>query len=210
MKLVKTKEVTDFSKMIGSNLRYIRIHKGLTQTKVAQALDLTFQQMQKYEAGTNCINAWRLTQLAKFFGFPVTDILDPDLIMKMCKYKADEEFGYWQHQDELKDQATDWIERHPKEAREILDLEPKVIVGSLEKIKDQLKKDGIDPEKTITTLKKAAQEKVKYDVERRMVFDSSKYEEFEDEYPAPLSQLENDPKMRATYDAIIDARKKRH
>ena len=128
MKLVKTKEVTDFSKMIGANLRYIRIHKGLTQTKVSECLDVTFQQMQKYEAGTNCINAWRLTQLAKFFGFPVTDILDPDLIMKMCKYKADEEFGYWQHQDELKDQATDWIEKHPKETREILDLEPKVIV----------------------------------------------------------------------------------
>jgi transcriptional regulator with XRE-family HTH domain len=36
------------------------------------------------------------------------------------------------------------------------------------------------------------------------VFDASKYDEFEDEYPAPLSQLENDPKMRATYDAILD------
>jgi len=43
-----------------------------------------------------------------------------------------------------------------------------------------------------------------------MVFDPSKYEEFEDEYPAPLTQLEHDPKMRATYDAIIDARKRRH
>ena len=78
MKLVKTKEVTDFSKMIGANLRYIRIHKGLTQTKVAQALDLTFQQMQKYEAGTNCINAWRLVQLSNFFKVSVSDILDVD------------------------------------------------------------------------------------------------------------------------------------
>ena len=110
----------------------------------------------------------------------------------------------------MKERTIDWIEKNQKEAREILDLEPKVIVGSLEKIKDQLKKDGIDPEKTMTTLRKAAAEKVKYDVERRMVFDPNKYEEFEDEYPAPLSQLEDDHKMRATYDAIIDARKKRH
>jgi len=35
-------------------------------------------------------------------------------------------------------------------------------------------------------------------------FDASKYESFADEYPAPLSQLEHDPKMRATYDAILD------
>ena len=210
MKLLKTKELTEFSKMIGANLRYIRISKGLTQTKVSECLDVTFQQMQKYEAGTNCINAWRLTQLSKFFEFPVQDILDPDLIMRMTSFKSKQDHLKYEHQDELKDQVTHWIKKHPKETKEILDLEPKVIVGSLEKIKDQLKKDGIDPEKTMTTLRKAAKEKVKYDVERRMVFDPNKYEEFEDEYPAPLSQLENDPKMRATYDAIIDARKKRH
>ena len=40
-------------------------------------------------------------------------------------------------------------------------------------------------------------------------FDPSKYEEFEDEYPAPMSSLEDDPKMQATYDAILEGRKKR-
>jgi len=59
MKRLKTKELTEFSKMVGANLRYIRIAQGLTQTKVSHALNVTFQQMQKYEAGTNCINAWR-------------------------------------------------------------------------------------------------------------------------------------------------------
>ena len=175
MKLVKTKEVTDFSKMIGSNLRYIRIHRGLTQTKVADALNLTFQQMQKYESGKNCINAWRLTQLSEFFKVPVQDILDPDLIMRMCKLKEKQDDLKYEHQDDLKegsqslkDQATDWIKKHPKETRELLDLEPKVIVGSLEKIKDQLKKDGIDPEDTVLPeLRKAA--KVKYDVERKVI-----------------------------------------
>ena len=210
MKLLKTKELTEFSKMIGANLRYIRISKGLTQTKVAECLDVTFQQMQKYEAGTNCVNAWRLTQLSEFFEFPIQNILDPDLIMRMTSFKSKQDHLKYEHQDELKDQATHWIKKHPKETRELLDLEPKVIVGSLEKIKDQLTKDGIDPEKTMTTLRKAAKEKVKYDVERRMVFDSNKYEEFEDEYPAPLSQLEHDPKMRATYDGILDGRKRRH
>ena len=208
MKLLKTKELTEFSKMIGANLRYIRIAKGLTQTKVSECLDVTFQQMQKYEAGTNCINAWRLTQLSEFFQVPVQDILDPDLIMSMWKLKEKQDDLKYEHQGSLKERTIDWIEKNQKEAREILDLEPKVIVGSLEKIRDQLKADGIDPDTTITTLRKAAQEKVKYDVERRMVFDPSKYEEFEDEYPAPLSQLEHDPKMRATYDAILEAEEK--
>ena len=194
MKLIKTKEVTEYSKMVGANLRYIRIHRGLTQTKVAEALNLTFQQMQKYEAGTNCINVWRLNQLSEFFKFSVLDILDPDLIMRMCKFKDKQDDLKYEHQDELKDQATDWIKKHPKETRELLDLEPRVIVGSLEKIKkdkdwivannlnseilvgslkeikDELTKDGIDPEETVLPeLRKAAKEKVKYDVERKVI-----------------------------------------
>ena len=234
MKLLKTKELTEFNKMIGSNLRYLRIARKLTQTKAAQCLNVTFHQFQKYESGKNCINAWRLTQLSEFFKVPVQDILDPDLIMRMCKLKEkQDDLKYDVILDHLRDRATDLIKKHPKEAIKILDLEPKIIAGSytdLEKIKEEMKKDGIDPDKTITALKKAAKEKVKYDVKRRMVFDgneeaklrlkrkmlgdlsfdASKYDEFEDEYPAPLSQLEHDPKMRATYDAIIDARKKRH
>ena len=35
-------------------------------------------------------------------------------------------------------------------------------------------------------------------------FDASKYEDFADEYPMPLTHLEHDPKMRATYDAILE------
>ena len=175
MKLLKTKELTEFNKMIGSNLRYLRIARKLTQTKAAQCLNVTFQQFQKYEAGTNGINAWRLVQLANFFKVPAQDILDPDLIMRMCKLKEKQDDLKYEHQDDLKegsqslkDQATDWIKKHPKETRELLDLEPKVIVGSLEKIKDQLKKDGIDPEETVLPeLRKAA--KVKYDVERKVI-----------------------------------------
>jgi transcriptional regulator with XRE-family HTH domain len=37
-----------------------------------------------------------------------------------------------------------------------------------------------------------------------VTFDVAKYQDFEDEYPMPLSQLEHDPKMRATYDAILE------
>ena len=101
MRLLRDKELVDYCKMIGANLRYIRIHRGLTQTKVAQAINVTFQQMQKYEAGANCINVWRLTQLANFFKFRVQDILDPYLIMKMCRFiEKQDEIRYAVEDDE--------------------------------------------------------------------------------------------------------------
>ena len=44
---------------------------GLTQTKVAQAINVTFQQIQKYEKGTNGISSLRIMQLANFLKVPV-------------------------------------------------------------------------------------------------------------------------------------------
>ena len=120
MRLLRDKELVDYCKMIGANLRYIRIHRGLTQTKVAQAINVTFQQMQKYEAGANCINVWRLTQLAKFFKFPVQDILDPDLIMKMCRFK--------EKQDEIKYDMDAMLDKEKAEDIKY-DIERHTIIG---------------------------------------------------------------------------------
>lgn len=49
---------------VGSRVRLRRTLKGLTQDGLAQTLGLTFQQVQKYERGTNRIGASRLMQLA--------------------------------------------------------------------------------------------------------------------------------------------------
>ncbi len=49
---------------VGSRLRARRIALGMSQTNIADALGLTFQQIQKYEKGTNRIGAGRLYQLA--------------------------------------------------------------------------------------------------------------------------------------------------
>ena len=192
MRLTRTDDYNQFCQMVGANIRFCRIAKKLTQTKVSLAIDVTFQQMQKYEAGTNCLNIYRLYQLADFFKVGVQDIMNPDFIANNCNKKLSltpQDAGY---------------------------LQPQVMVGSLEEIKDKLKKDGIDPEETILpTLRDKAEKlealkRMQKNILGDLTFDASKYEEFEDEYPAPLSQLEHDPKMRATYDAIIDGRKRRH
>ena len=87
MKLIRNKELTDFCKMVGANLRKMRTEEELTQAQVGQSLGMRFQQIQKYEMGTNCLSAWRLEQLANFFEVSPVDILDPNYIAKCCNKK---------------------------------------------------------------------------------------------------------------------------
>tara|TARA_B100001765_G_C19295862_1_gene246499 strand:- start:1 stop:372 length:372 start_codon:yes stop_codon:yes gene_type:complete len=61
----------DFNRHLGSKLRIRRLALGLTQTKVAQAINVTFQQIQKYEKGTNGISSLRVMQLSNFLKVPV-------------------------------------------------------------------------------------------------------------------------------------------
>ena len=62
---------SNFNKHLGSKLRMKRLALGLTQTKVAQAINVTFQQIQKYEKGTNGISSLRIMQLSNFLKVPV-------------------------------------------------------------------------------------------------------------------------------------------
>jgi len=61
----------NFNKHLGSKLRMRRLALGLTQTKVAKAINVTFQQIQKYEKGTNGISSLRIMQLSNFLKVPV-------------------------------------------------------------------------------------------------------------------------------------------
>ena len=61
----------NFNRHLGSKLRMRRLSLGLTQTKVAQAINVTFQQIQKYEKGTNGISSLRIMQLSNFLKVPV-------------------------------------------------------------------------------------------------------------------------------------------
>ena len=61
----------DFNVHLGRKLRLRRLSLGLTQTKVAQAINVTFQQIQKYEKGTNGVSSNRLMQLSQFLKVPI-------------------------------------------------------------------------------------------------------------------------------------------
>ena len=62
----------NFNKHLGNKLKLRRLALGLTQTKVAKAINVTFQQIQKYEKGTNGVSSIRLLQLANYLKVPVS------------------------------------------------------------------------------------------------------------------------------------------
>ena len=53
---------------VGQKLRARRIFLGLSQTEVADAIGITFQQIQKYEKGANRVGASRLLQISDALG----------------------------------------------------------------------------------------------------------------------------------------------
>jgi len=61
---------------VGSRVRLRRTLLGLSQEKLADAIGLTFQQVQKYERGANRIGASRLYELSRVLDVPVSFFFD--------------------------------------------------------------------------------------------------------------------------------------
>ena len=77
----------NFNIHLGKKLRMRRLSLGLTQTKVAQAINVTFQQIQKYEKGTNGVSSIRLLQLANYLKVPVNYFFEdfPEYLINLEK-----------------------------------------------------------------------------------------------------------------------------
>ncbi len=61
---------------VGARLRRRRTLLGMNQTKLGDAIGVTFQQVQKYESGANRISASRLFDLSRMFEVPVEYFFD--------------------------------------------------------------------------------------------------------------------------------------
>ena len=79
----------NFNKHLGSKLKIRRLALGLTQTKVAKAINVTFQQIQKYEKGTNGVSSIRLLQLSNYLKVPINYFFEdyPDYLINIEKSK---------------------------------------------------------------------------------------------------------------------------
>src|SRR5256885_2334714 len=62
--------------MVGARIRVFRIHRKISQTDLAEQIGVTFQQVQKYEKGTNRIGASRLSRIATVLGVSVGELFE--------------------------------------------------------------------------------------------------------------------------------------
>jgi transcriptional regulator with XRE-family HTH domain len=96
------RSATDIDKKVGENLCKFRLLRGMSQEKLADAVGVTFQQIQKYEKSTNRISASRLWQFSTILKIRVDDFYDgiegaarndalklaPEQLSLMNKYNA--------------------------------------------------------------------------------------------------------------------------
>ena len=73
---MSTKAPNPVDKYVGSRVRMRRIMLGMSQEKLGEALGLTFQQVQKYEKGTNRVGASRIQQIADILQIPVSFLFE--------------------------------------------------------------------------------------------------------------------------------------
>jgi transcriptional regulator with XRE-family HTH domain len=62
----------DIDKLVGRRLKMRRMMLGLNQQEVGEALDVSIQQVQKYEKATNRISSGKLFTLSKFLRVPIS------------------------------------------------------------------------------------------------------------------------------------------
>lgn len=70
MKNKKSPSAIDFH--VGSRIRMRRLMVGMSQEKLGERLGITFQQVQKYEKGTNRVGSGRLHEIGRILGVPVS------------------------------------------------------------------------------------------------------------------------------------------
>lgn len=72
MSPIATKRTKPTDKHVGAQIRIRRLMVGMSQTTLGDAVGVTFQQIQKYEKGTNRVSASRIQQFAKVLDVPMT------------------------------------------------------------------------------------------------------------------------------------------
>ena len=74
--MLKKKKPNPTDRHVGARVRMRRLMLDMTQTELADGLGLTFQQVQKYEKGSNRIGASRLQHIADILQVPISLFFD--------------------------------------------------------------------------------------------------------------------------------------
>jgi transcriptional regulator with XRE-family HTH domain len=75
--MMSTRMPDPLDAMVGAKIRIFRIHRRISQTDLAEQIGVTFQQVQKYEKGTNRVGASRLSRIAAVLDISVGELFEP-------------------------------------------------------------------------------------------------------------------------------------
>jgi transcriptional regulator with XRE-family HTH domain len=67
---------SDVDRFLGHKIKRLRLLSGMSQQQVAKQLGLSYQQVHKYEHGSNRVSAGRLLAIARGFDVAVADLFD--------------------------------------------------------------------------------------------------------------------------------------
>src|ERR1700689_2334712 len=84
----RPKEPNPTDRHVGGRIRMRRMMPGMSQTELGDAVNITFQQVQKYEKGTNRVSASRMQQFGKILNVPVTYFFDGAPAAKLVGVKS--------------------------------------------------------------------------------------------------------------------------
>jgi len=76
----RPREATEVDRGVGERIRLARKMAGLSQTELGERAGITFQQIQKYEGGSNRVSASRLYEFAKALEKPISYFFPDDAI----------------------------------------------------------------------------------------------------------------------------------
>lgn len=78
-------------KIIGANIHYARRNANISQTTLANALGVSFQQVQKYEYGANALKAATLFEVARLLGKPLVWFFEKHITRQFASTMTDVE-----------------------------------------------------------------------------------------------------------------------
>ncbi len=136
--------ITEEDLNFGKRLKYARMNAGLSQNDLAELVNLTFQQIQKYEKGLNRISASRLFQFAKIlkvsidFFFRRDDIFSSDSALAESIQKR---FDYKENHEDIK--KIKKIKKYNDEESDNDDNSENDLLQIFKKVKDKAKRKKI-------------------------------------------------------------------
>jgi transcriptional regulator with XRE-family HTH domain len=109
---------------VGKRLKLRRTLVGMSQEKLGELLGVTFQQIQKYERGTNRMGSSRLFAIGRILNTPVSwffEDMEDEAVDEPTRYALAEHRGGFRHQDDPQNRPA-VLRMTPSETREALEL----------------------------------------------------------------------------------------